>query len=196
MKITSAKFVVSVASMQQLPSTALPEIAFAGRSNVGKSSLLNCLLNRKKLALTSSTPGKTRLINYFEINQQLHFVDLPGYGFAKVPANERARWKQLIEQYMTSSPHLKGIIQLIDSRHGPTPLDKEMIEWLTYLQKPTLIVATKSDKLSNSRLQRQISEYIKELKPMGITEILPFSATTKAGRKELWQAIQVLIGTA
>ncbi|MCD4698144.1 MAG: ribosome biogenesis GTP-binding protein YihA/YsxC, partial [Bacteroidales bacterium] len=140
MKIYSINFIGSFAKLNQLPSNRLPEVAFAGRSNVGKSSLINCLVNRKKIALTSSTPGKTRLLNYYCINEQFYFVDLPGYGFAKVPQKERQNWKQLIETYLSKNSFLKGVIQIIDSRHRITKLDQEMINWITHLKLPTLIV--------------------------------------------------------
>ena len=157
MKILSAKFIKSIVDVNQVPEPGYPEIAFAGRSNVGKSSLINTLLNRKKLALTSSSPGKTRLINFFDVNESLYLVDLPGYGFAKVSKTERKNWKRMIELYITGSAHLKGIIHLIDCKVGPTQLDLEMIDWLHHLQKPVLIVATKADKISKSKVNHFFS---------------------------------------
>lgn len=193
MKILSAKFVISVTNISQIPSHDYPEIAFSGRSNVGKSSLINCLINRKKLALTSSYPGKTRMINYYNINERLLFVDLPGYGFAKVSQTERRRWKQLIESYITTSPHLKGVVQIIDSRVGATDLDIEMISWLIYLQKPTLIVSTKIDKIPKSKAKQYLIKYSEQLESLGISDLVPFSAVTKQGKKEIWKAIHSLL---
>ena len=193
MKILSAKYITSVANIKQIPSHDYPEIAFAGRSNVGKSSLINCLINRKKLALISSSPGKTRKINYYNINEKLFFVDLPGYGYAKVSKKERKSWKLLIESYIPTSPHLKGIVQIIDSRIGPTDLDLEMISWLTYLQKPTIVVATKIDKLPKSKITQYLIKYSNKLEIMGVSELVPFSAVTKQGRNEIWKAINFLL---
>lgn len=193
MKILSAKFVKGIVDITQIPSPGYPEIAFTGRSNVGKSSLINTLINRKKLALTSSTPGKTRMIHYYNINDKLYFVDLPGYGFAKVSKKERQQWKNLIESYITNSPQLNGIIQIIDSRIGPTDLDLEMTSWLARLQKPTLIVATKIDKLPKSKISQYLNSHIKKLKPFGSFDLIPFSIVTKVGKKEIWQAINFLI---
>ncbi len=193
MKILSAKFVTSVTNINQIPSHNYSEIAFAGRSNVGKSSLINCLINRKKLALTSSTPGKTRMINYYNINENLFLVDLPGYGYAKVSKKERKNWKQLIESYITSSHNLKGVIQIIDSRIGPTNLDIEMITWLNHLQLPTLVISTKTDKISKTQVIKQIRNHSEILKPLGVSELVQFSAVTKHGKKEIWKAINYLI---
>ncbi|MEE4312154.1 MAG: ribosome biogenesis GTP-binding protein YihA/YsxC [candidate division KSB1 bacterium] len=193
MKVISAHFVRSVVNIEQSPAEGYPEIAFAGRSNVGKSSLINCLLNRKKLALTSSSPGKTRMLNYYEINNALYFVDLPGYGFAKVSRKERDRWKDLIEAYITGSSTLRGVVQIIDSRIGPTDLDMEMISWLAYLKKPTMIVATKTDKLPKSKRVKQLAMSSRKLEPFGSFDILPFSSVKREGRKELWKAINHLI---
>lgn len=195
MKILSAKFVTSVANIKQIPPFNYPEIAFAGRSNVGKSSLINCLINRKKLALTSSSPGKTRLINYYNINDKIFFVDLPGYGYAKVSKSERQKWKQLIESYIVNSNNLKGIIQIIDSRIGPTDLDIEMITWLSHLQKPVLLVATKIDKLPKSKIKQYINRYSEKLTPLGVSEIALFSAVTKYGKNDIWKAINLLLQT-
>lgn len=189
MKILSAKFVISINNINQIPSNNYPEIAFAGRSNVGKSSLINCLINRKNLAKTSSAPGKTRMINYYNIDEKLHFVDLPGYGYAKVSKLERKRWKHLVESYITTSRYLKGVVHIIDSRIGATDLDMEMISWLIYLQKPTLIVATKIDKLSKSKARHYLIKYYEDLIPLGISDLIPFSAVTKQGKKEIWMAI-------
>lgn len=194
MKIQSAEFLTSVAHISQLPRRGYPEIAFAGRSNVGKSSLINCLLNRKKLAKTSSTPGKTRLLNFYHINMNVYFVDLPGYGFAKVAKNERQKWKTLVESYFMTSRFLKCVIIIIDSRHDLSPLDRNMIEWVTHLEIPKIIVATKADKLSSSQLQKNLTQKLKQIESFGVSEIIPFSAVTRNGKKTLWQALdQILI---
>jgi len=193
MKILSAKFIKSVAGISQLPLDKFPEIAFAGRSNVGKSSLINCLIQRKNLAKTSSSPGKTRLINYYSINDRLYFVDLPGYGYAKVSKDERKKWKRLIESFLTASKDLVGIIQIFDSRIGLTELDIEMLTWIKHLQKPAIIVATKIDKLPKSKANHILNQYRLALKEFGDFEMIPFSAVTKHGAKEIWKAILSLI---
>jgi len=189
MKIQSIEFLTSVAHISQLPKRGYPEIAFAGRSNVGKSSLINCLLNRKKIAKTSSTPGKTRLINFYQINEAVYFVDLPGYGFAKVPKKERHKWKALIESYFTTSRFLRCVVIIIDSRHELSPLDRNMVEWVTLLEIPKIVVATKADKLSSSQLQRNLVQKLKQIEVFDVSEIIPFSAITRNGKRELWQAI-------
>ena len=193
MKILSAKFVKSIVDIHQIPNPRYPEIAFAGRSNVGKSSLINTLLNRKKLALTSSSPGKTRLINFFNVNDSLYLVDLPGYGFAKVSKAERKNWQRMIESYITGSTYLNGIIHLIDCKVGPTQLDLEMIDWLHHLQKPVLIVATKADKISKSKVNHVLKKYTQMMQFVDSSQIVPFSAITKQGKTEIWKAINYLI---
>ena len=193
MKVLSAKFVKSIVDISHIPQPPHPEIAFAGRSNVGKSSLINTLLNRKKLALTSSSPGKTRLINFFNVNDNLYLVDLPGYGFARVSKKERLSWKKMIESYITGSAQLKGIIHLIDCKVGPTPLDLEMIEWMHLLQKPVLVVATKADKISKSKVRLFLKAYAEKMGVVDSSQIVPFSAVTKQGKREIWQAIDQLL---
>ncbi|HDQ00162.1 MAG TPA: YihA family ribosome biogenesis GTP-binding protein [bacterium] len=194
MKILSAAYIGSFSKLNQLPALQLPEIAFAGRSNVGKSSLINCLVNRKKLALTSSTPGKTRTLNYYCINNQFYFVDLPGYGFAKVSQNERSSWKKLIESYLSQNPSLKGVIQIIDSRHGFTQLDTEMLNWLSLHKIRTLVTATKADKLRSSKAKSIIEKIEKQATAFDVPGIIPFSTVTKTGRNEIWKAISELLG--
>ncbi len=193
MKITSVEFVKSVVQMHQLPKEGLSEIAFAGRSNVGKSSLINCLLTRKKIAKTSSTPGKTRQLNYFRINDRFYFVDLPGYGFAKVSQTERQRWQKLIEDFVTKSGNLKGIISIIDCKVGPTKLDHQLLEWLVSLNVKVIVVATKCDKLSKNSLRSQFAKITKELNPYLFIPILAFSAVTGTGKRDVWQAIDQLL---
>ena len=193
MKVISAEFVKSVADIRQIPTEGLPEVAFAGRSNVGKSSLINALLNRKKLVQVSSTPGKTRLINFFKINQKFYFVDLPGYGYARVSRLMQQGWQKLIESYLLNSRFLKGVVVLIDIRHPITEADLQLIEWLAGHEIETVIVGTKADKLSGNKLQTQIASNNKILQKIGVDPLLPFSAITGRGKQELWQAITRLI---
>jgi len=189
MKISSVEFVKSVVDVKNVPKDNLKEVAFAGRSNVGKSTLINCLINRKKLVKTSSTPGKTRQLNFFRINQRFYFVDLPGYGFAKVSKQERQRWQKLIENYLTNNSKLSGVVSIIDMRLGPTKLDLQLLEWLNSFELPVILVATKSDKLSKSRVTNQLRKYNKEASPYINDQIVPFSAVNGNGKKELWHEI-------
>ena len=193
MKIKSVKFISSVSDTKRIQFHRLPEIAIAGRSNVGKSSLINCIINRKKLAQTSSTPGKTRVLNFYCINESYYLVDLPGYGYAKVSQKQRQSWKKLIETYLTDNAFLKGVIQIIDSRHGITKLDHEMITWLAYLGLPTLLVATKSDKLPRSKAKLMIQKLETEAGELGITEIVPFSIITGQGKDLVSRSIFELL---
>ena len=156
MKITSAEFVLGAASLRHLPKDGLKEVAFLGRSNVGKSSLINKLCNRKSLARTSSEPGKTRELNYYLINKQFYFVDLPGYGYAKLPEQIRSSWGKLIEQYLKSREQLSMVLQLVDSRHDPTELDMMMVGWLDYYDIPFVVALTKADKLPTSKMPRYV----------------------------------------
>lgn len=194
MKLSSVQFYKSVAEIHQLPKDGLPEVAFAGRSNVGKSSLINCLLNQKKLAKTSSTPGKTRLLNFFVINQLFYLVDLPGYGFAKVSQAEKIKWQHLIENYLQQSRTLKGVCILTDIRHPLTALDLEMITWVARLQIPLLVIGTKADKLSTNQLNQQLAHNQKQLEELvpGVG-ILPFSSVNRMGRKQLLSLIDNLV---
>lgn len=165
----------------------LPEVSFLGRSNVGKSSLLNSLLDRKKLARTSNTPGRTQSINYFLINESFYFVDLPGYGFAKVPKKVRLDWGKMAEEYLANRTQLVLSIQLVDARHSPTTLDRQLFEWLTFHRKNTLVVATKADKLSNNKLNKSLDK-IRELLPG--CKVLPYSSVTGKGKSSVWGAIE------
>lgn len=189
MKVTSVEFVKSVVHLNEIPKGNLNEIAFAGRSNVGKSSLINCLLNRKKVAKTSATPGKTRQLNYFKINDKIYFVDLPGYGFAKASKQERSFWRDLIEAFIGKSPNLKGVVSILDSRIGVTDLDRDLHIWLRSLQVPLILVATKTDKLSRNQLANQLSIMKRQVVSNHAAEIIPFSAVNGTGTKEVWQAI-------
>ena len=185
MKIRSAEFILSASSPWQFPPPTLPEIAFAGRSNVGKSTLINSLLNRKKLVKTSSTPGKTQLINFFKINNKFHFVDLPGYGFAKVPENVRKKWQRLIESYLHERESLRNVVLIVDSRHGPTKQDRQLKEWLDYYERPVLIVASKVDKLKRGVIQKNLKIIRQDL--VLDTTPLAHSSLEKGRREEIWK---------
>jgi GTP-binding protein len=186
MKITSAEFVKSAFSKKDWVTDGRPEIAFLGRSNVGKSSLINSLLLRKALARTSNTPGRTQSINYFLINQSFYFVDLPGYGYARVSKSMRSDWGKLAEEYLSASERLRLCIQLIDARHPPTQLDMQLNDWLLFNKKPHLIVATKADKLSANDLRRSLAAAKTDLTD---SKIMGYSSQTGRGRDELWSEI-------
>ena len=187
-------FAVSAYRADQFPRDRLPEIAFVGRSNVGKSSLLNTLLlrhrkrvrgvRRKTLAKTSQTPGRTRSINFFRINRKLYFVDLPGYGFAKASRSEQERWKRLAEGYLEDREPLRLVVLLVDIRHGPTPLDRQMAGWLDYQEQSYCVAATKSDKLKQGARKRSARSIRETFAPP-----IPFSAVTGEGVKQLWRVI-------
>lgn len=176
----------------RLPDNELSEIAFAGKSNVGKSSLINALINRKKLARTSSAPGKTQTINFYNINKELYFVDLPGYGYAKVSKEIKEKWGKMIENYLQSSKQLKIIFLLIDIRHDPSMNDKSMYEWILYNGYHPVIIATKADKLKRSQLQKHVKAIKTGLELDSETKIIPFSAETKQGKEEIWELIEQL----
>lgn len=181
-----AEHVISAARPDQFPPESLPEIAFLGRSNVGKSSLLNCLTGKKGLAFTSSKPGCTQLINFFRINGEMYFVDLPGYGYARVPLEVKARWKSLIESYLLNRNSLKTAVVLLDSRRGWMETDLELKNWLEFQNVPYVVVATKFDKLNQKEQHRSLTSISKELSG---GELFPFSAVTGRGVREIWQAI-------
>jgi len=193
MKIISAEFMTSVGQISQLPKDGLPEIAFAGRSNVGKSSLLNTLFNRKKMAKVSSTPGKTRTLNFYRINDKIYFVDLPGYGYAKVSKSLHAEWKLLVEKYLTVSTRLKGVVVLTDMRHPLTALDVELLEWLNYGSIPFLVVGTKSDKLSGNKLAVRMKDDLATLKSFGTDKMIPFSIVNGRGKTELLKELDLIL---
>ena len=178
----------------KLPQTGRPEVAFAGKSNVGKSSLINGLLNRKALARTSSQPGKTQTINFYNVNESIYLVDLPGYGYAKVAQSEKEKWGKMIEKYLHTSKDLKAVFLLIDIRHEPSANDKMMYDWIVHNGYEPIIIATKLDKLKRSQVQKS-SKMIKEgLKLRPGSSIFPFSAETKQGRDEIWAKIDELTG--
>lgn len=187
MKITSAEFIKSAYNQSHWTMDGLPEISFLGRSNVGKSSLINSLLSRKGLARTSNTPGRTQCINFFLINESFYFVDLPGYGYAKVSKMMRADWGVMAEEYLAKRNELMLSIQLVDSRHTPTALDKQLHEWLVFHKKKHLIVATKADKLSKNQLKKSMDEMVKALPE---SKIITHSSITGKGKEAIWQEIQ------
>ena len=177
----------------KLPENQLPEIAFAGKSNVGKSSLLNALINRKSLARISSSPGKTQTINFYNVNKKVYFVDLPGYGYAKVSAEVRAKWGKMIERYLKKSQVLKAIFLLVDIRHDPTQNDIEMYQWIRYNGYRPIIIATKLDKLKRSQVAKHVKAIRQKLELEGDDILIPFSSVSKQGREEIWQVIQQYI---
>lgn len=177
----------------KLPENTKPEIAFAGKSNVGKSSLINALMNRKSLARTSAQPGKTQTINFYNINDAMYLVDLPGYGYAKVSETEKQKWGQMIENYLHTSKQLKAVFLLIDIRHAPSANDKTMYEWILYQGYEPIIIATKLDKLKRSQVQKQVKILREGLGLKKESVLIPFSAETKQGREEIWQIMDKLI---
>ncbi|MCR5330054.1 MAG: ribosome biogenesis GTP-binding protein YihA/YsxC [Lachnospiraceae bacterium] len=194
MVIRSAELETVCGITSTLPRNELPEIAFAGKSNVGKSSLLNGLLNRKSLARTSATPGKTQTINYYRINDRLYFVDLPGYGYAKVSQALREKWGKMIEKYLKKSPSLKAVFLLIDIRHEPGANDRQMYDWIVANGFRPVIIATKSDKISKGQIKKQTSMILKTLNCPSDTVILPFSAPNRTGGAEIWAEIEKICG--
>lgn len=178
----------------RLPETKRPEIAFAGKSNVGKSSLINALMNRKALARTSSQPGKTQTINFYNINEAMYLVDLPGYGYAKVSPSEKAKWGKMIERYLHTSKDLKAVFLLVDIRHEPSANDKQMYDWILHNGYEPIIIATKLDKLKRSQVQKNIKAVREGLKLPKEGILIPFSAETKQGREEIWNLMDELTG--
>jgi GTP-binding protein len=189
MQIRSAEFITSAAKPEQFLTRPIPHVVFAGKSNVGKSSLVNKILNRKGLAKTSQTPGKTRLINYFLINDRFYFVDIPGYGYAKVSKAEQRGWGPLIENYLTSTPFISVIFLLIDIRRNPTANDQELIAWLGHNQLPFRILLTKADKLSNNKV---INQHTRIAGSLGLdkSDLIATSAVNAKGMKEVWNLIK------
>lgn len=176
-----------------LPKNQKPELAFAGKSNVGKSSLINSLMNRKSLARTSSQPGKTQTINFYNINQAMYLVDLPGYGYARAPQSEIAKWGKMIENYLHKSKQLRGVFLLIDIRHAPSANDKQMYDWIVYQGYEPIIIATKLDKIKRSQVQGQVKMIKEKLQVKPGTKVFPFSAQTRQGREEIWEMMDSLL---
>ncbi|MCP3923868.1 MAG: YihA family ribosome biogenesis GTP-binding protein [Desulfobacterales bacterium] len=189
MILKSSEFVTSAVNPEHYPKASLPEVAFAGRSNVGKSSLINTLLNRKKLVKTSSTPGRTQLINFFDINKEFTFVDLPGYGYAKVPKKVKKDWGQMIETYITKRETLRCVILLLDVRRTPGKEEFDIINWLDQNMIPYLIVLTKADKFSNQQREKQYKKIAKTLE-VDKKELTLFSSKSRLGKDVLWNKIE------
>ena len=190
MIVKSAELETVCGITSKLPDNDLPEIAFAGKSNVGKSSLINGLLNRKSLARTSAQPGKTQTINFYNVNKNLYFVDLPGYGYAKVSVEIRAKWGKMIERYLHCSPQLKKVFLLIDIRHVPSENDCMMYDWIVDNGYEPVIICTKLDKIKRSQVQKNLKLIREKLDLVPGTTMIPFSAQTKQGRDEIWNLIE------
>ena len=193
MKIVSVEFLTSAVRKDQYPPEGVPEIAFAGRSNVGKSSLINLLMNRKKLAKVSQNPGKTRTINFFTVNGSFRIVDLPGYGFARVSKAEAEKWGPMMEAYLSSRPDLLKVVQLVDVRHAPSAQDKQMYEYLQYYGLDGLVVATKADKVGKNELNKNLAVIRRELKLKKTDRVIPVSALHKTGTEEVLSAMEEIL---
>ena len=192
MKIKSANFITSATKPSQYPPADLPEIAFAGRSNVGKSSLINTLVNRKHLVKTSATPGRTQLINFFNINDSIGFVDLPGYGYAKVPVSVRKKWGPMIETFLSKRESLRGIVVIMDIRRTPATEESDLLHWLEHYNIARILVITKADKLSKNKQIKQVNHIIQTL-GVARDDVILFSAKTRLGKDAVWEAILALI---
>ncbi|MGN1317511.1 MAG: ribosome biogenesis GTP-binding protein YihA/YsxC [Lachnospirales bacterium] len=194
MKVNNVSLAAVAVKKEQYPTDRRCEVAFAGKSNVGKSSLINCMLNRKALARTSQNPGKTRTINFYDVENQIYLVDLPGYGYARASRSEVEKWGKMIENYLLKREELKAIIMLVDIRHEPGANDRMMYDWLKHYGYNIIIVATKSDKLKRSQLQKHTSMLRKAFNLQQGDILIPFSSHTKSGRDELWEIIDEITG--
>lgn len=194
MIIRKSELLITAAKKEQYPETVVPEIAFAGKSNVGKSSMINAMLNRKSLARTSSSPGKTQTINFYNINDMLNFVDLPGYGYAKVSKTEQEKWAKMIDIFLHNRPQLREIILLVDIRHEPGKNDLQMYEWIKNCGYKGYVIAAKADKLSRSQQIRSVDVIKKVLDIKDNKLVFPFSAVTKSGVEEIWDLLEGLLG--
>jgi len=194
MKVTKAEFVISAVGPAQYPEDALPEIALAGRSNVGKSSLINRMISRKNLARTSATPGKTQQLNYYRVNEDLYLVDFPGYGYAKVSKTQRAAFGEMVEKYLLSRDELKLVLLVVDMRHPPTKDDVSMYEWLQHYDRPVCVVATKADKIPKTRRQKHVKIVKETLGFQPHHSFVMFSSELGLGKEELWEIIESHIG--
>jgi len=192
MIVQSVQFVTSAPALKSCPPPTWPEIAFAGRSNVGKSSLINCLVNRKGLVRTSSTPGRTQLLNFFSVNEALYFVDLPGYGFARAPRSVRAQWQPMVHGYLQGRSTLKGVVWLLDVRRDPSDEDLEFLDWLEESNIPTIPVVTKVDKVSRNELARRMAK-IAERTGLAAELFTPFSVLSRQGSDQLWELISLAL---
>lgn len=193
MKVNKAEIVTSAVHPSQYPKDNFPEIALAGRSNVGKSSFINKLLGRKNLVRTSSKPGKTRTLNFYNINDQFYFVDVPGYGYAKVSKSEREKWGRMMEEYFETREQLRAVVLIVDSRHKPTQEDIQMFEYVTYLNIPLIIVTTKVDKLSKNKMNKHIHEIKNTFQAEENIPIIPFSAITGLNKDKVWAILEKFI---
>lgn len=193
MKITKADLEKVAVEEKQYPSEIIPEFAFAGRSNVGKSSFINAMLNRKNLARTSSKPGKTRTINFYNVNEELRLVDLPGYGYAKVAKSEKDKWAGIINRYLETRENILETILLVDIRHEPTELDKQMYEYIIHSGFSGIVIATKKDKIKKSQLQKHISAIAKKLNIEHKENIIPFSSEKRDEVEEMWEIFEDII---
>lgn len=194
MEVHNVDLTISAVHPDQYPSDGYPEIAFVGRSNVGKSSLTNTLINRRNFAHTSGQPGKTQTLNFYNVENRLFFVDVPGYGYAKVSKKQREDFGQMIESYLTQRQQLCGVVMLVDGRHAPTSDDVQMYQWLAYYQIPTLVVATKIDKVKSSQYTKVSSVIKNKLEFDRQQQLILFSAVTKKGRDQVWQWIEKQTG--
>lgn len=192
MHVKTTEFIKSATRPAHYPEGDLPEIAFAGRSNVGKSSLINVLVNRKNLVRTSSTPGRTQLINFFAVNDAFTLVDLPGYGFAKVPLAVKKQWGPMMETYLSSRPNLRGVVLILDIRRTPRDEDLQMLDWLRTFAVAPLLVVTKCDKVSKNERERQLALIARELK-VEKSALTPFSALSREGLEKIWERIEALL---
>lgn len=193
MDVHNVEFLISAVRPEQYPAPIIPEIALAGRSNVGKSSFINTMINRKKLARTSSKPGKTQQLNYYQIEDLFYFVDVPGYGYARVSKTEKAKWGEMLETYFATRENLVLALLVVDFRHKPTKDDIQMKEFMDYHGVPYFVIATKTDKIKKSQWNKHLSDIYKTLELESIDQILPFSAETKDGRDEAWEIIQAVL---
>ncbi len=193
MDFINCEMLVAAVRYEQYPPENLPEIALAGRSNVGKSSLVNTLVNRKNLARTSSTPGKTATINFYEVEKKYRFVDLPGYGYAKVSKEEKMKWGGMIENYLSKRKNLKGVFLLVDARHKPTQDDKMMFEWIKNFGYEPIVVATKLDKLKKSEIEKNLTQIYEFLELDYDSVLIPFSAEKRTGRDEVLDAVNMIL---
>ncbi len=193
MEFIDIKLLMTAVRSEQYPDESLPEIALVGRSNVGKSSLINCLANRKNIARTSSTPGKTATINFYEIAGKYRIVDLPGYGYAKVSKQEKEKWGDMIEGYLSNRQSLVQVIQLVDARHNPTADDKMMFDWIKSYNYEPLVVATKIDKLKKSQIEGNLTAIYEDLELTEDSVLIPFSSETRQGREQVLELIDYIL---
>ena len=193
MKIKSVSLETVCGVTSKLPGNLLPEVAFAGRSNAGKSTLINCLMERKSLARTSEKPGKTQTINFYNINGEIYLVDLPGYGYAKISKKETEKWGKMIEKYLTSSEMLRVIFLLVDIRHTPKEMDVQMFDWIRYLEYQPIVIATKADKLKQAQIEKHLAEIRRTLSMDEEDILIPFSSVTRLGREEVLDFMEQVI---